>query len=297
MTEPKYLTGAALIDSFEYDVWHGEAPERWPLGPGELARHIDFGPGELIVIGGAPGAGKTSFATAAILDAVRTMPALRAVIANVEMTPGALLNRQLARLSGMPLEKIQNREAHTLGAFGKDRIRDGLELLRGCLDRVAFLEAPFNLEHLAAAADAFGARCLLIDYLQRFAPSTEAISQRESIEALMNALRKMTHAGAGVIGLSAVARQKGNGGSDYSGLGLASFRGSSELEFAADSCYTLAPEGDSPSLVTLKSHKRRNGETRDIALRFERAYQRFLPVTTNTATLEPEGIYEDEEPF
>lgn len=295
-----FTTGAALFESFAQDVWHGEAPERWPLGAGPLGEHIDFGPGELVLIGGAPGAGKTALATGAAFDAVRSTPDLRLMIANVEMAPAALLNRLLARLSGVRLEIIQKREANKLGEVGRQRIQDGLTSLGGCIDRVAFLEAPYSIDRVASAADAFGARCLVLDYIQRIAPPEEKGSQRENLEAIMASLRRFTQAGAGVIALSAVARQKANGGGGYDGLGMASFRGSSELEFAADSCYTLAPTDEKrPELVTLKCHKRRNGEPRDIPLHFERPYQRFIDAEQTPAPAPAiEGSYEDDDtPF
>ncbi len=37
-------------------------------------------------------------------------PTLRAVVANVEMSPSRLLDRQLARLSGVPLTTIRRRQ-------------------------------------------------------------------------------------------------------------------------------------------------------------------------------------------
>lgn len=280
MSSARFTTGAALLESWEHDLWHGEPPERWPLGPGALATEIDFGPGEVVLIGGAPGAGKTAFATGAVFDALRAVPDLKALICNVEMTPEALLNRQLARLSGINLRTIQNRGVNDLWRPGQERIRDAIEIMRAILPRVAFLGMPYSLAHAAEAADEFGARCVLLDYIQRIAAPGEHASQRESIEAGMGCIRAMAQAGAGVLVLSAVARQKSTNGSSYSGLNLASFRGSSELEFAADSAYALH-DGDKPEMVILHACKRRNGATKDIPLRFERDLQRFIPEGTS----------------
>ena len=258
-------------------MWHGEPPERWPLGPGALKEEIDFGPGEVLLIGGAPGAGKTAFATGAVFDALRAVPDLKALICNVEMAPEALLNRQLARLSGVPLSLIHKRGLmRDLWKPGQERIRTGIETMRALLPRVAFLGLPYSLTHAAEVADEFGARCILLDYLQRIAAPGVQASQREGIEAAMGCIRAMADAGAGVLVLSAVARQSGTKGSDYSGLGIASFRGSSELEYAANSAYVLT-NGDNPEAVVLHACKRRNGETRDVRLRFERDLQRFVP--------------------
>jgi replicative DNA helicase len=276
MIDPIYKTGAALFDAWENDLWHGDAPEQWPLGPGALATDLDFGPGQVLLIGGAPGAGKTALATAMIFDALRAVPKLRALIVNVEMSIDALLNRQLARLSGVDLGIIQRREVRDQWQPSQNRIREAMVILRGLRDRVAFLEPPFTLDHADMARDDFGARAMLLDYIQRIGAPGEHGSPREGIEAAMSCIRKMALEGAGVLVLSAVARQRGSTGSDYKALGGASFRGSSELEFAADSAYILSDE-DSSGASMLRCFKRRNGEPKDLALRFERAEQRFIP--------------------
>ncbi len=286
MDSPKYTTGAVLLEAWERDVWEGEAPERWPIGPGAMATDVDFGPGQVLLVGGAPGAGKTALATAGIFDAVRETEGLRALVVSVEMLPEALLNRQLARLSGIPLSTIAARRARNLSELGRKRIHEGMAALRAVLPNVAFLEPPFDLEHVALAADDFEARALLLDYVQRIRAPGEHASQREGLEALMQAIRNMATAGAGVLVLSAVSRQKGRGGSDYSGLNLASFRGASELEFGADSAYVLTGGGEDegPDMAALRCFKRRNGEPKDIMLRFERDVQRFTPLDFVAAT-------------
>src|SRR5262249_49364300 len=79
-----------------------------------------------------------------------------------------------------------------------------------------------------------------------------------------------------VLAAAAVARQKSRSGSStYSGLNLASFRGSSELEFGSDACYLL--RGDGPGRSVLECVKDRYGEPRDVPLRFDRQFQRFEP--------------------
>ena len=50
------------------------------------------------------------------------------------------------------------------------------------------------------------------------------------------------------------------------------------LEFGADDAFILTPNADGEN-VTLRHLKSRNGETRDIELRFDRPRQRFTPVT------------------
>ena len=102
----------------------------------------------------------------------------------------------------------------------------------------------------------------------------------------MGYLRQFADAGAAIIVIAALARSKdAKGRSSYSGeaLSLASFRETSELEYGADDAFILAPdddaedEGDGIARVVLKHLKSRHGETRDLALRFDRRRQHFTP--------------------
>src|SRR5439155_19166253 len=96
---------------------------------------------------------------------------------------------------------------------------------------------------------------------------------RESLDGLMSGLRRLAAAGAAVVAVSSVARQKDDKGrSAYAGLNVASFRGSAELEFGSDSAYLLdAADG----VAVLRCVKNRYGKPLDVNLKFDGAYQRF----------------------
>ncbi|HXD85755.1 MAG TPA: hypothetical protein VN641_04635, partial [Urbifossiella sp.] len=82
-------------------------------------------------------------------------------------------------------------------------------------------------------------------------------------------------AGAGVVLISSVTRQKGrNGCSTYAGLNMASFRGSAELEFGADSAFILHADAKS-GVAVLKDEKQRFRIQKDIHLRFDGPRQSF----------------------
>src|SRR6266849_6690528 len=98
MSDPSFVCAADALAGWRDDVLTGTPPVLYPVGTGELAR-IEVGPGLVMLLGGAPGAGKTAFTMQAVVDALRLTPALRAVVCNVEMPPTVLLDRQLARLS------------------------------------------------------------------------------------------------------------------------------------------------------------------------------------------------------
>jgi replicative DNA helicase len=280
MLSPQYAIAADVLAGWRDDVLSGRPPTLYPIGSGELGR-VEIGPGLVTLIGGAPGAGKSAFTMQAILDALRITPTLRAVVCNVEMAPAVLLDRQLARLSGVDLRIIRYRQ---LTAEHADRIDQAMNTLEPLAERLAFVRPPFDLANVAATADAFGAGLLLLDYVQRIPPPGEHADKRGAVNALMDYLRQFADAGVAVLAVAAVGRTRDSKGrSTYAGDGLtlASFRESSELEYGADSAFLLTPDLEADDLVTLRCLKDRNGEPRDLELRFDRSLQRFTPLTTD----------------
>ena len=273
LTEARFLNAADVMPKWRDDLLSGKSPVLYPVGEGELSR-LEIGPGIVALLGGAPGAGKTAFVMQLVVDALRLTPELKAVICNVEMPPGILLDRQLARLSGIDLTTIRHRR---LTAEHADRIDVGIQTLDGFAERLSFCRPPFDLANVAATADAFGAGLIVLDYVQRIAPPGDHGDKRGSVDALMSHIRSFADLGIAVIVVSAVGRSKDNRGrASYAAetLSLASYRESSELEFGADDAYILAGNGSDDG-VTLRHLKSRNGSCRDLELTFDRPLQRF----------------------
>ncbi len=293
MTTGNYTTAGDVLDGWRDDLLTGKPPTFYPIGTGELAR-LEVGPGLVTLIGGAPGAGKTAFTMQAVLDALRLTPTLRALVCNIEMPPAVLLDRQLARLSGVDLTAIRYRK---LEAEHADRIDQGLHTLASVADRLCFVRPPFDLGNVAAVADAWsagGPLLLVLDYIQRIAPPGDHEHDRGRVNRSMDYLRQFADAGVAVIVISAVGRSKDKAGrSSYAGegLNLASFRESSELEFGADDAFILHPDGDEAEgdIVRLKHLKSRHGECRDVLLRFDRARQSFTPEAADAAEPRPKA--------
>src|SRR5262249_59907863 len=150
-----------------------------PVGTGGLAR-VERGRGLGTLLGGAPGAGKTAFPMQCVIDALRLTPTLRAVICNVEMPPPVLLDRRLARLSGVDAKLIRYRR---LDGSHADRIDQALNTLDALADRLAFVTPPFDLANVAATADALDADLLLLDYIQRIPPPGDHADKRRPVNA------------------------------------------------------------------------------------------------------------------
>ena len=273
---PKFITGADLLGSWFADVERGEPPVRFKLLPPFAS--LDVRPGRLILFGGAPGSGKTAALLQVGIDLLRMNPAARLLVANVEMVPAMLVNRIVARVSAVPLTAIDDR---TLTPEQMGRVRAAVDALAAVACRLAFLHAPFALEHLVVAGTKFDANVLILDYIQRFTVGDESKDKREQLETAATVLRGFCDAGAAVLVASAVSRQKGPTGSNYSGLNLASFRGSSELEYGCDSAYLFAPgDGFVPEKggpVTIECGKNRYRAPADIPTHFETTIQTFAP--------------------
>jgi replicative DNA helicase len=281
-----YDVATDVLATWRDDVLSGKPPILYPVGKGALAG-IEIGPGLVTLIGGPPGAGKTALTMQILVDALRLTPTLRAIVCNVEMPPATLLDRQLARLSGIDLTTIRHRR---LGSEHADRIKRAMSTLEPLCERFCFVRSPFDLQNVAESADDFHADLLVLDYIQRIMPPGKHGDRRGAVDASMSHLRKFADEGIAVVVVAAVARSRDSKGrSTYAeGLSLASFRESSELEFGADDAFILAPYGNGETM-TLRHLKSRHGEPRDLSLHFDRKLQRFSSVSDAPEPVEATG--------
>lgn len=272
--QPSYVSGTVAYEAWIQQMNNGETPLRYPVGQGALDR-IEIGPGRIVLLGGAPGAGKTALVTQLLFDGLRLNPNLRALCCNVEMAPMALLDRQCARLTGIDLNTIRHRR---FAPPHRERLVRGMATIQQLVERVAFLQPPFNLLDVANAAETFAADLIVLDYVQRIQPPQTREDPRSNIDATMNYLRRFAGAGVAILAVSAVGRSKDQKGRNtYAGetLSLASFRESSELEFGADDAFILVADEPRHATAVLRHLKSRYGETQDLNLRFNRACQSF----------------------
>ncbi len=281
MSRAKFVTAADAFHDWRDDLLSGKPPTFYKVAEsGPLAR-IEIGPKLITLVGGAPGSGKTALVMQCVFDALRLSPSLRAVVCNIEMPPDVLLERQLSRLSGVPLNVIRYRKFAKQHA---DRIDTGLATIEAIADRLCFVRPPFTLENVATSVDDFAPLStgdgvlLVLDYVQRIMPPGIQGDKRGSVDAMMNYLRQFADAGAAVVAVSSVGRQKDNRGrSSYAGdaMSLASFKESGELEFGADDAFILTTANDDWTCRELKHLKSRHGEPKNLFFKFHGATQRF----------------------
>ncbi len=282
-----FVTALTLARSPKFDL--DKAPVRW--NPGPPFESLDLRPGRVVLIGAPPGAGKTTLSLQLATNILGRYPTLRGIVGNVETAPDVLLEKMIARYASVPLDAIQDR---TMTSDERGRVDAALETHADVLSRLAFLESPYSMGHLRNSMTEFQAALAVVDYAQRFTVG-DGKDERQKLDALMSQVRTVASAGACVVVISSVSRGKApNGNSSYSGSSLASFRGSSEFEFGADSAYILdSGEG----IATLRCVKNRFRQAQNIALRFCGEFQRFesgdaldgfdaAPVPTVTPLLE-----------
>jgi replicative DNA helicase len=291
MSSQIYLSGSDLFDGWRTQVLTGPPPKSWNIGA--PFGHVNIGPGVILLLGGPPAAGKTALIMMWIFMALVLNPDLRVAVANVEMAASRLLDRQLARLSGVPLGRILRRQYEPNDPL---KLSKGFERIRAIADRIAFVQGPYDLARVGDVADQFEADLLVFDYLQRFDVAGRHNGLREKTNAQMSTLRQFAASGVGIIAAAALTRSKDSAGrSSYDGkhLGMASFRESSELEYGADEAFLLFEAGDdekteedgSVQQMMLAHVKSRDGELTSTTLKFHRRIQKFTALDDGPSVL------------
>ena len=274
---PNIVLTADLLGGWLADVESGQPPAKYALPP--PFNSMDLRPGTLAVFAGQPGAGKTAGLLQICVELLRLNTAANVLVANVEMAPVQLLERIVSRLSGVPLRALMDRQ---ITEEQMAKVRVGVGALRQVAGRLTFLKEPYTLEHLAVAADAVKGNVMVVDYLQRFTVSGERVDERAGLNSMMDKLRTFCGRNALVLAVSALARGSSQSGSTYANAGLASLRGSSELEYGADAVYILHASEDG-GVVTFTNPKQRFGACQDLTLAFDGAVQSFSMYDSMTA--------------
>lgn len=259
----------ALFEKWESSVLNREHPAVWDWAPpGSRLSTLKIAANTVVVMGAPPGTGKTALSLQIVLDALRApgQEELRVLNCNVEMAPPALLDRFLARLTGVGYSYVQHRN------YDDDavpRIKAAIEELRAVMPRMEFLRPPFTLENLYERAVNFGANLVVADYCQRLDHSKRSSDQRAQAGAVMDCCRRLADDGRCVLAISAVNRQ--GYGPDAT---IAAFRESSDLEYGADSAWLLIRDGNSAA-VKLRCVKNRHGSIEDVQVLFDGSRQQF----------------------
>ncbi len=249
-SEDSWQRWQTSLDQLERQTYYEVA------GPNSQLQRIGIGPEQFVLVGAPPGWGKTALVAQLTLNALMFHPELVGLICNCEMDPGTLLDRQVSRLSGVPYSVIRDR---TYRGERMEKVKQAAKLLLELKPRLHFLNPPFAMSRVRDMAKATGAGIILIDYVQRFRPSTSASDARQVVTDVVNDCRELAMSGPAVLGVSAMSRQ-------------GQLRESSELEYGCDSCFILkkldTPSHDGGIPLVAECLKNRNGAPEDIELTF-----------------------------
>jgi replicative DNA helicase len=224
---------------------------------------LGLAPNRVIVLGGGAGTGKTSLGMSCLFDVLYAQPEMRAVVCNVEMTAEELLEREMARLSGVPLDLIQDRKLTDQQRVALDQARERLETVQ---DRLFIMPPPFGPYQIEEAVDYFRAGMLLVDYLQELDYS-EGRDRRLEIDAALRGFRRLKRAGKCVLVISEVTAA-------YPGV-QSHLKESGQINYEADNTFVLEPAKN--GTVALKQTKGRRGTKQTLKLRFLGNIHRWQP--------------------
>lgn len=239
---------------------------RWPIR--ELNDQLFTEPGDFLIIGGKPSAGKTAFALQCAWELAETR---RVGFFSMETGDKKLADRQVAAICGIPLENIKRNamnQAHwdTLLDFSKGKAPDrNFEIIA---------ESGLSVADIQAFSAARQYDVIFIDYLQLI--RSAGATRYEQVTNLSLDLHRFSQtAKCTVIGLSQLSRGGIEGKKAVPGMGQ--LRESGQLEQDADAVLLLYLEDDKKpnGRRILKCDKNKEGERFNMLLDFDGKTQRF----------------------
>ncbi|MEE8290640.1 MAG: DnaB-like helicase C-terminal domain-containing protein [Candidatus Tectomicrobia bacterium] len=233
--------------------------------------------GQLYLLGGAPGLGKT---TLALQIATHIAPTAPVVFVTFENAPVSLALKGVCAKAHINAQQVQR------GMIPPEVLQTAARAWQPIAERLAFLEGTSQLTVAQVRAKALhamkqhqAAQCLIIvDYLQLWAKLGHefrtAAMVRERVDMLGSALRELSlRLQSPILALSSQNRSQGNYGNGKGTAALDSLKESGDLEYAADSVLFLTEAKERQArlparAVDLTIAKNRHGETGTIDLIF-----------------------------
>lgn len=205
---PDLLLG--LLNPAEAKAVHAPLPLSMPTLNRFLHGGLDVG--RMLLVGGRPGRGKSSFVAGEAAHAA--LAGKRVLVASTEDTAAEYLMRMLTRVSGVPYRRIKTHE----GLDGKH-----MEAARQAANRLAAaplrIAEALSLEDVLGEATSFSPDLLVVDFLQTLAASSKGYdgSNRNSeLDVITRELKAWARADRGRVivasQLSRPARTRQAGG-------------------------------------------------------------------------------------
>jgi replicative DNA helicase len=252
--------------------------------------------GNLIIIAGRPGMGKTSFALN-VAQHVAIREKRTVGVFSLEMSQQELALRILCSEADIPFSRLRS------GALSQKQWSRVIQTVRGTSDAPLFIDDSPNPSLLEVASKARRLKAerdlalVILDYLQLMQAGGKYENRNLEIAAISRGLKQLAkELDLPVIALSQLSRQPERRGSDHRPQ-LADLRESGSIEQDADMVAFVYrdevynPEDESnKGLAELIIAKHRNGETGTVELV-------FLGETTSFRNLDRHGAPESSAPF
>lgn len=266
---PLLRLGEGAVEDFEYGP-----PEKFvPSGIATLdALILGAVAGELLMIAGAPGQGKTSLAMQWAIGAAQN--GIPSAIQSLEMGRRALRNRLISSMTGIQMSMLRTRE--WAGKKQKDLALQAAEYLNSIplyVDDRSGLDGEQVYESIMGWKEQ-GIGLGVVDYLQRMGGSSESRVQQvgDAVRALKNGAKD---ADLPLLVLSSLNRTSGTNDKPR----MSHLRDSGDIEFEVDTLLMLNyPEDDlmdDQRVVDIYVVKARNGPTGIAEAIFNKPATRF----------------------
>ena len=248
-----------LIDDYIRSL--DQQPNYIQTGIGPLDRNLHILPGNFILIGGRPSAGKTALSLQIAVEMAKQ--GRKVCYFSLETSPQILAQRIIANQLYAPLEQVKTKKVPAAELDGLSKLRKLPLYIRSASGR--------NVAWIRAQALRMKAQVVMVDYVQIIRPDRSA-DRYQAITQISIALHELAQTtGMVVIGAAQLSRNAA-----HTLPSNADLKDSGQLEQDADAVLLLGNAEDGRSVCILSKNK--EGRVGEIPLAFDKEHQRFLEV-------------------
>ena len=248
-----------LIDDYIRNL--DQQPNYIQTGIGPLDRNLHILPGNFILIGGRPSAGKTALSLQIAVEMAKQ--GRKVCYFSLETSPQILAQRIIANQLYAPLEQVKTKKVPAIELDGLSKLRKLPLYIRSASGR--------NVAWIRAQALRMKAQVVMVDYVQIIRPDRSA-DRYQAITQISIGLHELAQTtGMVVIGAAQLSRNAA-----HTLPTNADLKESGQLEQDADAVLLLGNADDGRSVCILSKNK--EGRVGEIPLAFDKERQRFLEV-------------------
>lgn len=248
-----------LIDDYIRNL--DQQPNYIATGIGPLDRNLHILPGNFILIGGRPSAGKTALSLQIAVEMAKQ--GRKVCYFSLETSPQILAQRIIANQLYAPLEQVKNKKVPAAELDGLSKLRQLPLYIRSASGR--------NVAWIRAQALRMKAQVVMVDYVQIIRPDRSG-DRYQAITQISIGLHELAQTtGMVVMGAAQLSRNAA-----HTLPSNADLKESGQLEQDADAVLLLGNAEDGRSVCILSKNK--EGRVGEIPLAFDKERQRFLEV-------------------